>query len=123
MEKLFVLASNFKVDIYFELQLSKVFLMAIFWRTLIKSLTCFINAIIIMIMKLNYIYNLQGQIEYAVIPYEIWKKVEKFVPIQEKQYQKNEIYDPKPFRGMLRHLKLNIEIELKNMREEWTINI
>ena len=76
-------------------------------------------------MKLNYIYNTVGNIEYVVVPFNIWNKVSVYAETIEKTTvsQNSKDFRPSEFRGMLSHYNFNIEQELQNMREQWTINI
>lgn len=75
-------------------------------------------------MKINYIYNTAGKIEYAVIPYYIWNKVKGYTEnlVKERTTPKKIKFNPSEFRGMLSHHNFDIELELKNMRDEWTRN-
>lgn len=75
-------------------------------------------------MKVNYIYNTTGEIEYAVIPYFIWDKVKDYAEnlVNKKKSYKKKKFNPSEFRGILSHHNFNMEQELKNMREQWTRN-
>ncbi len=73
----------------------------------------------------KYVYNSNGKIEYALIPYMIWKKIKIYIdndeivlPIKNKKE-----FNPSEYRGMLSHLNLDIEQEIKNLRNQWTRNI
>ncbi len=76
-------------------------------------------------MKLNYIYNRIGNIEYVVVPFNIWNELSVYAETFEKKItqQSSPKFKPSEFRGMLSHHNFNIENELQNMREQWTINI
>ncbi len=73
-------------------------------------------------MKLNYIYNNTGSIEYVVVPLNIWDKLNVYTEKIEKKTKKNK-FNPANFRGLLAHHNFNIEEELQNIREEWKRNI
>ncbi len=73
-------------------------------------------------MIINYIYNTNGQPEYAVVPYMIWEALEKKFDENTKRIAnriKNK-FNPSDYRGILSHLNLDIELEIQNMRSEWT---
>lgn len=76
-------------------------------------------------MKLNYIYNPAGKIEYVVVPCFLWDKVKGYAEKTEKSAikQKNKKFNPSEFRGMLSHHNFNIEHELRIMKKQWTRNI
>ncbi len=73
-------------------------------------------------MTVNYIYNVKGQIEYAVIPYYLWNKVKEYAENSEieKTTQKKEKFNPSEFRGIFSYNNNEIEQELNNMRDQWT---
>ena len=52
-------------------------------------------------MKVNYIYNTTGEIEYAVIPYFIWDKVKDYAEnlVNKKKSCKKKKFNPSEFRG------------------------
>lgn len=67
--------------------------------------------------NIKYIYSAMGEIEAAIVPINLWHQL---VPKQHPEVTKRPPFDPSPFKGMLRRYNLNIEQELKNMRDEWT---
>ena len=75
-------------------------------------------------MVVNYIYNANGQIEYAVIPWHLWDKVKEYAEnsVTKKKSQIKKKFNPSEFRGILSHYNFDIEQELKNMRDQWTRN-
>lgn len=86
-----------------------------------------------MVMNVSYIYDEAGQVEYAVVPIHVWEQVKDQVPSESVQPEKSlaavktgkeEIppqkdWDPMEYYGMLRHLNLDVEKEVKKMRDEW----
>ncbi|MFH1050330.1 MAG: hypothetical protein V1779_05285 [bacterium] len=76
-------------------------------------------------MTVNYIYNSKGKPEYAVVPYLLWESLEKHV----SQITKNIIEDgtkkfnPAEFKGILKHLDLDLDSEIELMRSRWTRNL
>lgn len=78
-------------------------------------------------MTINYIYDTQGKLEYAVVPIQIWETVQSYLPknVSDDLVEKESAYkkfEPKDYFGMLSHLNLDAEQELSNMRAEWTRN-
>jgi hypothetical protein len=78
-------------------------------------------------MVINYIYNDKGVAEYVIIPTDIWDIVQDYlknkkIKIESPEIPKHKKINPKEFYGTISHLKLDIDQELKNMREEWTRN-
>ncbi|MBC8488599.1 MAG: hypothetical protein H8D45_21445 [Bacteroidetes bacterium] len=76
-------------------------------------------------MTVNYIYDSNGAIEYAIIPYSVWKKLKQSITIKkiEKFKDDEKDFNPSEYRGLLSHLNLDIEKELKNMKDQWNTNI
>ncbi len=76
-------------------------------------------------MTVNYIYGSKGNIEYAIIPYSEWKKLKQNISLEETESIKdnNKKFEPSEYRGILSDLNIDIEMELKNMRDQWSINI
>ncbi|MEY4936526.1 MAG: hypothetical protein RIS64_2885 [Bacteroidota bacterium] len=74
-------------------------------------------------MTINYIYNTQGQIEYAILPLELWTAIQTYLPMdlasQLKKTAPKPIFEPKNYFGLLAPLNLDVETELKQMRQEW----
>ena len=71
-------------------------------------------------MIINYIYNENGQIEYAVIPYHVWNSIKSYVIKTENMAAKKSDFDPTEFIGMLSHYNFDLEDELQQMRNQWT---
>ncbi len=82
-------------------------------------------------VQYNYIYNENGVPEYVVLPFKLWESVKDFVQtkkkkdteIKENQTVTTENFNAKDFYGILSPLNLDIETELKTMREEWNRTI
>ena len=74
-------------------------------------------------MTINYIYNPQGQIEYAILPLEVWKTIQSYLPadfarqMQVQQPMPQPAFNPKSYFGLLAPLNLDVEAELKQMRQ------
>ncbi len=78
-------------------------------------------------MTVNYIYNTNGQIEYAILPLELWQILERHLPIELAAKLKiptpQPQFDPQKYYGILAPLQLDVETELKQMRQEWNKHI
>lgn len=73
-------------------------------------------------MSVNYIYNSQGQPEYAVIPINEWESVKKLIKENTLKSNLNE-FKPSDYKGILSNLKLDLDSEIIEMRNQWTRNI
>ena len=79
-------------------------------------------------MTINYIYNTSGQIEYAVLSLELWKRIQSHLPVELTEKLKKSApaappaFDPKSYYGLLAPLNLDVEAELKQMRQGWKKN-
>ena len=51
-------------------------------------------------MIVNYIYDKTGQIEYAVIPFNIWDSIKNYAEHIETEAEKKQNFDPSQFIGM-----------------------
>jgi hypothetical protein len=79
-----------------------------------------------MIKTLNYIYDKSGKTEYVVIPMSLWKTIKKNISKIENKDELNNVqkdFNPEKYFGLLADLNLNIEQELKDIRQQWTRNI
>ncbi len=76
-------------------------------------------------LTINYIYDQTGEAEYAVVPFDIWQQLRPYLQIPYTEVAKPEKlpFEPAKFRGILRHLNLNIEQELNEMRNHRYRNI
>jgi hypothetical protein len=70
-------------------------------------------------MIINYIYYKSGQIEYVVIPFDVWDSIKKYVPSTEIKGEKEPDFDPTEFIGMLSHHHFDLEDELQQLRNLW----
>jgi hypothetical protein len=76
-------------------------------------------------MDVNYIYNAQGQPEYAVIPYLIWKKlqIDKKINFNILSNDTHKKFNPADYKGILCDLNLDTEAEISDLRKQWKRNI
>lgn len=65
-------------------------------------------------MKVQYIYNEDGERESVIIPYKEWKKMRSSI-----DRKKDKEFDPDKYRGIYKDMQLNLEEEIKNLRNEW----
>ena len=73
-------------------------------------------------MTLKFIYNESGVAESVVLPIELWQELKDLLKIK-KENKPTKKFSPKDFRGAIKHLNLNIEDEIKQMRNEWKNSI
>ena len=65
-------------------------------------------------MKVQYIYNEEGERENVIIPYKEWEKIRSTI-----EREKKTEFDPDKYKGIYKDLKINLEEEIKNLRDEW----
>jgi hypothetical protein len=65
-------------------------------------------------MKVQYIYNEDGERESVIIPYKEWERISSSI----KKEKKTE-FDPDKYKGIYKGLQINLEEEIKNLRDEW----
>jgi hypothetical protein len=66
-------------------------------------------------MIVQYIYNENGEKESVIIPYKEWEKIHSTI-----KKERSEDFDPDEYRGIYKGLKLNLDEEIKNLRDEWS---
>ena len=65
-------------------------------------------------MKVQYNYNEDGEKENVIIPYKEWEKIRSTL-----EESKEDEFDPDKYKGIYKGLKINLEEEIKNLRDEW----
>jgi hypothetical protein len=77
-------------------------------------------------MTINYVYNDKGVAEYVVIPTTIWEQLQKYLSINKiknavdlSKKKDDKKFNPREYKGILSSINIDIEQELKNMRNEW----
>ena len=66
-------------------------------------------------MKVQYIYNENGEKENVIISYKEWTRICSTMKVDN-----NKDFDPDKYKGIYKNLGLNLEKEIKNLRDEWT---
>ncbi|WP_297189730.1 hypothetical protein, partial [Thermococcus sp.] len=61
--------------------------------------------------EIEYVYGKNGKIKAVIIPIEVWEKI------------KVKFFDPSEFEGIYKDLKIDLEKELRELREEWERDI
>ncbi|MCX6148668.1 MAG: hypothetical protein NTW25_15655 [Candidatus Kapabacteria bacterium] len=74
-------------------------------------------------MSVNYIYNTNGQPEYAVIPIQEWESVKKLIKESTALKSNSNEFKPSDYKGILSNLNLDLDSEITEMRNQWTRNI
>jgi len=65
-------------------------------------------------MGVQYVYNEKGEKTGVIIPIEFWEEIG---PTTEKIKERD--FLPSRYRGIYKDLKVNLEEEIRNLREEW----
>ena len=69
-------------------------------------------------MGVQYVYDVIGKKTGVIIPIELWN--EKGFKIEEaEKMEKEELFNPSKYRGIYKNLKVDLEEEIRNLREEW----
>ncbi len=66
-------------------------------------------------MRVQYVYNENGEKESVIIPYKDWEKIHSTV-----KKERSADLNPDEYRGIYKDLKLNLDEEIKKLREEWS---
>ena len=76
-------------------------------------------------MNVSYVYNVEGQAEYAVVPILLWQKLSQSLDNDSlsDNNPKQVPFNPRKFKGLLSKLNLDIEYEISSIRNEWTRDI
>ncbi len=67
-------------------------------------------------MRVQYIYDEAGNRKSVIIPYKEWERIKESIKVPKI---KAIDFDPDKFRGIYKHLKVDLEKEIKNLRDEW----
>lgn len=73
-------------------------------------------------MNINYIFDSKGLPEYAVVPIEIWQKMNQQLSNNNDKQNKVRKFDPSNYKGLIRKQNIDLEKEISDMRSEWTRN-
>lgn len=65
-------------------------------------------------MGVQYVYNERGKKTGVIVPIDLWE--EMGFPIEKT---KERVFLPSRYRGFYKGLKVNLEEEIRNLREEW----
>ena len=68
----------------------------------------------------QYVYDEKGRRTGVIIPTELWNDVKGKIAVEVK---KKEVFTPSEYRGIYKDLEVNIEEEVRSLREEWTRDI
>lgn len=79
----------------------------------------------LIVMNVSYVYNVEGKVEYAVVPILLWQKLsqslgnESINAFDSKPYP----FNPRNYKGLLSDLNIDVDSEISRMRNEWTRDI
>ncbi|NIO80105.1 MAG: hypothetical protein GTN53_06065 [Candidatus Aminicenantes bacterium] len=65
-------------------------------------------------MKVQYIYNEDGERESVIIPYKEWERIRSSINEEE-----DTDFDPDKYKGIYKGLQIDLEEEIKDLRDEW----
>jgi hypothetical protein len=69
-------------------------------------------------MGVQYVYDVRGKKTGVIIPIELWN--EEGLKIEEvEKMEKEEVFKPSRYRGIYKNLRVDLEEEIRNLREEW----
>lgn len=68
-------------------------------------------------MKVKYIYDSKGKKTAIIVPIEIWEKNKS--TLKKINQIKSRLFNPSDYRGIYREMKLDLEKESRNLRDEW----
>ena len=72
-------------------------------------------------MKVQYIYDEKEIKTGVIVPIRLWEKIRG--EIEKGKVVKEEIFNPSEYRGIYKGLRVNLEGEMRGLREEWTRDI
>jgi hypothetical protein len=69
-------------------------------------------------MRVQYVYDARGKKKGVIIPIELWNK--KGFKIEEvEKMEKEEVFNPSKYRGIYKNPRVDLEEEIRNLRDEW----
>ena len=66
-------------------------------------------------MQVQYVYDETGKKTGVIVPLALWEDVSR----HKTPSKKKSAFDPSKFRGIYRNPKINLDKELKGLRQEW----
>jgi hypothetical protein len=69
-------------------------------------------------MGVQYVYDVRGKKTGVIIPIELWNE-EEFNLEEVEKMEKEEVFNPSNYRGIYKHLRVDLEEEMRNFRDEW----
>ena len=69
-------------------------------------------------MGVQYVYDVSGENTGIIIPIDLWNK--KGFKIEEvEKTEKEEVFNPSDYRRIYKNLRVDLEEEIRNIRDEW----
>ncbi len=69
-------------------------------------------------MGVQYVYDVSGENTGIIIPIDLWNK--KGFKIEEvENTEKEEVFNPSDYRRIYKNLRVDLEEEIRNIRDEW----
>jgi len=66
-------------------------------------------------MEIQYVHDESGKRICVILPIELWNKIRP----QVMETKKVKTFNPSEYRGIYKNLKVNLENEVKKLRQEW----
>lgn len=70
-------------------------------------------------MSIKYIYDSKGNKTDVVIPIEMWNENKSKILNDSQKQEAKKVFKPSKYRGIYRDLNLDLEKEVKKLRDEW----
>jgi len=67
------------------------------------------------VMQVQYVYDEQGRKTSVIVPISLWQKVSR----RKNTVPETSSFDPARYRGIYRNLGIDIDQELRALRQEW----
>ncbi|MEN6592905.1 MAG: hypothetical protein ABFC12_06655 [Methanobacterium sp.] len=70
-------------------------------------------------MSIKYIYDSKGKKTGVVIPIEMWNENKSKILNGHQKQEGKKVFKPSKYRGIYHDLNLDLEKEVKKLRDEW----
>ncbi len=70
-------------------------------------------------MSIKYIYDSKGKKAGVVIPIEMWNENKSKILNGHQKREGKKVFKPSKYRGIYHDLNLDLEKEVKKLRDEW----
>jgi hypothetical protein len=67
-------------------------------------------------MQVQYVYDEDGRRTGVIVPIGLWNRISQLAEDRKEDAD----WDPSKYRGMYKHLRIDVKKESKALRDEWT---